>query len=506
MNHAPYSGPPASALAASPPNGLAGWRGWLLPVGALVLGLLMYGYIAAVLVPYQIGGAQATNTPRGNLSDLYPRWLGARELLWHGRNPYSAEVTREIQLGYYGRVLTADDPIKDQQGFAYPLYVVFLLAPLTGFAFSAVQGLFGWGLLALTAASVPLWLRALGWRPGAPAVLAGALLAAGSWPAQQAWALEQLTALVAALLAAAAYCLARGATAGAGGRGPGAGDQETGAGTQHATRTHSSFLWYVAAGALLAVATIKPQLTMLLGAGLALWVVSRWRARQGVAWGFGGMLALLLGGSLLLMPGWPGEFRTALAAYQDYTAGRSILDFFSRILLERIAPAAVAPVTAGLALALVGAAGAIWWQARRAAPGGPVFARALAATLAITLLIIPTWAPYNQLLLIPGMALLVRERAALWALGRWGGRALWLPAATMIGWPWLAAGVLMAWLGVSLARGETCCAAPVYQVGWFLPLITSQFGPPAVLAALAGLWARPRLAPSDNASVREEPG
>jgi hypothetical protein len=345
-------------------------------------------------------------------------------------------------------------------------------------------------------------------------VLAGALLAAGSWPAQQAWALEQLTALVAALLAAAAYCLARGTEPGAGGWGVGVSDDRSGIRDQisdsnpqppplipqYAARSaQRAFLWYAAAGALLAVATIKPQLTMLPAAGLALWVGCAWRARQGVAWGFGGMLALLIGGSFLLMPGWLGEFRAALSAYQEYTAGRSILDFFSRIVLEPIFPAAIAPVTAVLALALVGAAGAVWWQARQATPGGPVFARALAATLAITLLIIPTWAPYNQLLLIPGAALLVRERAALWALGGRVGRALWLFAAAMIGWPWLAAGLLMGWLGVSLARGETCCAAPVYQIGWFLPLITSQFGPVAVLAALAGLGARPR-----NGGVREE--
>ena len=88
----------------------------------------------------QIADAAAHNRPRGNLSDLYPRWLGARELLRHGRNPYSAEITREIQQGYYGRPLDPsrpDDP-KDQQGFAYPVYVVFLLAPTIDLPFDAV--------------------------------------------------------------------------------------------------------------------------------------------------------------------------------------------------------------------------------------------------------------------------------------------------------------------------------------------------------------------------------
>jgi hypothetical protein len=45
------------------------------------------------------------------LTDLYPRWYGAREVLLHHRDPYSAEVTEEIQLAYEGR----------EQRFNYPL-------------------------------------------------------------------------------------------------------------------------------------------------------------------------------------------------------------------------------------------------------------------------------------------------------------------------------------------------------------------------------------------------
>ena len=91
----------------------------------------MWFYVRRVLVPYQRADAAIHGRPRGNLSDLYPRWLGARELLLRHRDPYSPEITREIQAGYYGRPLDparAGDP-KDEEGFAYPVYVVFLLAP-----------------------------------------------------------------------------------------------------------------------------------------------------------------------------------------------------------------------------------------------------------------------------------------------------------------------------------------------------------------------------------------
>src|ERR1700728_2468522 len=105
------------------------------PNVGLALALLLAGsmsfYVRHILIGHQQADAALHGTPRGNLSDLYPRWLGARELLLHHRDPYSPEVTREIQIGYYGRQLNParlSDP-KDQQGFAYPVYVVFLLAP-----------------------------------------------------------------------------------------------------------------------------------------------------------------------------------------------------------------------------------------------------------------------------------------------------------------------------------------------------------------------------------------
>src|SRR5207245_8893240 len=127
----------------------------------------MWFYVDRILVSYQVTDAAAHGRPLGNLSDLYPRWFGARELLLNHRNPCRPQVHREIDAGYYGRPLDpsrAEDP-RDQQGFAYPVYVVFLLAPTVHLPFPAVQEGFRWVLVGLTVASVPLWLAALRWRP-----------------------------------------------------------------------------------------------------------------------------------------------------------------------------------------------------------------------------------------------------------------------------------------------------------------------------------------------------
>jgi len=64
---------------------------------------------------------------------------------------YGDDLTLEIQKGYYGRALDAARPtIPGPAGIAYPVYVVFLLAPLVGLPFHGVQIFFHWLLLGLT--------------------------------------------------------------------------------------------------------------------------------------------------------------------------------------------------------------------------------------------------------------------------------------------------------------------------------------------------------------------
>ena len=205
-----------------------------LALAAALCAAGMWTYVNRVLIPYQISDAATHGRPRGNLSDLYPRWVGAKELLLHGRDPYSAEVTCEIQAGYYGRPLDPSRPNdpRDQQGFAYPVYVVFFLAPTIGLPFAIVQRAFFWILVVLTAASTLLWLRVL--RFSAPPWTQISLLALtlGSLGVVQGLKLQQMGLLVAGLMAIAIALLV----------------------TDHA----------VAAGVLLALASMKPQFVLLL--------------------------------------------------------------------------------------------------------------------------------------------------------------------------------------------------------------------------------------------------
>src|SRR5579862_9857352 len=234
---------------------------------ALLLTGSMWFYVQKVLAPHQRTEAAIHGWPRGNLSDLYPRWLGARELLLHHRDPYSAEITREIQIGYYGRPLDpsrADDP-KDQQRFAYPVYVVFLMAPTIQMPFPAAQAIFKWVFVWLTLLSIPLWLRVVSWRPPLLVVAILTILAFGSFAVVQGIKLQQLSLVVNGIMAGSAAALVTG--------------------------------YFSLAGFLLALATFKPQLALPMAAWLMLWAVSDWRRRQKFVWSFVLTMAALLAAS-----------------------------------------------------------------------------------------------------------------------------------------------------------------------------------------------------------------
>ena len=369
----------------------------------------LWFYVDRILIGYQVADAAAHDRPRGNLSDLYPRWLGARELLLRGRNPYSREVTLEIQRGYYGRVLDASRPNdpKDWQGFAYPVYVVFLLAPLIGLPYHSVQIFFHWLLIVLTALSVPLWLRVLHWRPSNLTIASCIVLLLGSVPAVQGIKLQQLSLLVAAALSAGAASIASG--------------------------------WLFSGGVILALATIKPQLVIPIVLWLVLWSLSDWKARRRIAFGFALTMGTLLAGAEMILPGWWRMFLDAIRQYHQYTRNESVLDQLVNWSAGRFAGdilAAAAVLLTAIAL----------WRLRNKTAGSAEFGRAVALVFALTVLIVPMYAPYNQVLLLPAILSLCRDRAAFLPASR-VLRMAYALAAFALFWQWMASiGLTVTWM------------------------------------------------------------
>ena len=379
-------------------------------------------------------------------SDLYPSWEGTRALLWEGRDPYSPEVTASIQRGVLGRVLAPGDP-DNQYAFPYPLPIVFLVAPLTLFPYDALMPILPPATGALIMLGVWLWLGALDWRPGRGPTVALVVLGASMPPAIQTALLHQPTAWFAALMAGAGVALVR----------------------KH----------YTLAGALLALAAIKPQVSILLILWLILWAVSDWRRRGGLLVGFAGTGALLLIGSWLLLPGWVGAWLTLLQGYQVWAADAPILAAW-------LPPALVPGVQIGMGLALALLAG----RSRHAAPGSLAFSLMLALTTLYSILLIAAWTAYNQIMLFPAALLLLQQRDMLAALGR-GGRMLAAASVSLLVWPLPAMGVWVLVYGAGVLLGlpalrET--AILVVRAPWVIGLVT-----PLALVVPLGVLAWPIL-------------
>ncbi len=285
----------------------------------------MWLYVDRVLIAHQQADAATHDIPRGNLSDLYPSWLASRELLLNRRDPYSRELTREIQTGYYGRALDParkNDP-KNQQAFAYPVYVAFMLSPTVKLPFAEVQIIFRWLLAALTVISVVLWLRVVRWQQSFSSGFIVVLLVFSTFPVVQGIKMQQLSLLVAPLIAGCIYLLFKSKL--------------------------------VPAGIFLASAMIKPQLSLPLAAWLVLWSLSRPHLRWKFAVSFAVTMLLLVRGGEFLLPGWGHEFAHALKSYLDYNGTRTLMDeLFTRTV--------ALPIEVSLAAIVA----ALSWRSRKA--------------------------------------------------------------------------------------------------------------------------------------------
>jgi hypothetical protein len=423
----------------------------LAPILALLAAASMWFYVRRILVPRQVTEGARLERPRGNLSDLYPRWLGARELLLHGRDPYSPEITREIQQGYYGRELDSSRPNdpKDQSSFAYPVYVVFLLAPTVLMSFSSVKILSFWLLTGCAMLSVLLWEQSLSipfswWR-----TLTTVVLLLGSYPFIEGVSLQQPVLFVALLLAGSCVARQRG--------------------------------WLIGSGALLALATIKPQVAFLPVIIMLLWVSGDWRKRQRWLWGFAAMMLSLLAAAEFVLPGWLFRFYKAVHFYQIYMANTSFLDWL------------VTPRLSGTVwVLLVLLIGWIAWTVRALNPDSSDAHRAFCLALVVVVCTSPNLALYNQILLLPGVLLWI-QRAETAQLRGVLTRFLSKLLAALVAWPWFACVVL---IGAKVFFG----AEGFVQRAWQLPHYAALALPVVLLILLLLLpWVTvisPRTSPT----------
>lgn len=386
-------------------------RNWLWLVLAVATTTVSWAYMHRVLLPWEYFVNVQHGPLKQQMGDLYPRWVGTRELLLNGRNPYSKEVSHEIQMAFYGHPVdqtydqtyyqTHDQPhdkpsqILDEQRFAYPLYVVLLLAPTVHADFATLQTWAPVLLALLTAISVWIWLHVARWRPPPLVVAALVLFVLSSPQLAQGLRLRQFSLFVAFLLALASWCVTRER--------------------------------YSIAGILLALSTIKPQMMALCLLWLLLWSTGDWKKRWPLPAGFGIALLALAGAAELQLPRWPRYFFEGLDAYRRYVPGatsplRLVLGDWAGLALSGL-----------LCTALLTFA----WRRRSVAADSPEFVQALALFFIASTLILPLLTPFNHVLLLLPVVILLRDWTRLPHLGR-------SAFAALVAWPWIASLALLA--------------------------------------------------------------
>lgn len=355
-------------------------------------------YASRILAPWNDYIGTQTGALKAQMWDLYPRWVGTRELLLHGRNPYSSEVSHEIQMAYYGHIITQDHretshKIIDEQRFAYPLYVVFLMAPTIYADFAEVYRWAPFVLGLLAALCVPLSLDILGWRLPWLGIASITLFTVSSPQIAQGMRHQQLSIVVGTFLIAGAWCV---------------------------RKNHLG-----SAGAFLAWSTIKPQMVVFPLCFFLVWVIGDWPKRWRLFAGFLAALAILFGTGELLLPGWVRDFVEGTQAYRHYfpttSALRMALGDTSGEMLGGI-------ILAGLLI--------LAWRNRLEAATSPRFITSFAAFLIGTILVFPLFTPFNQVLLILPAMLVLQEWKTLPRFSR-------LVFMILVSWPWIASSLLL---------------------------------------------------------------
>ena len=160
----------------------------------------MVYYHLGLFVPraIEVRAAQGFGGGHSFGADFYPIWLTSRRGLLLRRDPYSAEMTRRIQIGLFGRTLDSGNPgvPRDYRSFAYPAFIDLLFWPLALLPFFVVRIGLAVILPAATALSIALWLRTFRLRIGLAALASLIFLTLSSYAVLEGVFAEQVGLLV----------------------------------------------------------------------------------------------------------------------------------------------------------------------------------------------------------------------------------------------------------------------------------------------------------------------
>jgi hypothetical protein len=367
--------------------------------------------LLAVGAAYTWGTYQYFTLPFNGGNDFYSRYVAWRAFLLQGRNPYSDDVTHEIQMAINGRLA---EPGEDENALIYPWYAVVVQWPLVFLSWPWARAVYMVLSQAFVLAGLALTAQLLRWKLP-PALLAlTALWAILFYPEGRGIVLGQIV-ITQYFFGVLAIWLLKGRRDG----------------------------W---AGLCLALTTVRPTAAFLFVPFLLWHALARRRWRFIIAVAVS--LAVLFFSGFIFLPNWLSDWLYRMARYTTYTIGQSPV-----WLLTHQATTLGTGWEWALTLLCLGVMGWAWWRAAHV-PGGAAFHWALGLTLVISDLIVPRSATTNYIFLLFPTYLLFAAISRRWP--RAGG---WLIAALEV-----AGLVGLWWLFAATIRGD------VEQPIMFIPL------------------------------------
>jgi hypothetical protein len=284
-------------------------RDWFFLV---ILSLIIF--FIEVIIAYKF---LTTEVPGAN--DFFSRWYGARALLLEGRDPYSLEVTEEIQP-----IIKIDPSEVGRGGFNYPLHVIFLFFPLVYFPYAWTQAIWWVTLQWLSICIVFILLSRFRWKPKVIETFLLIILTLSFYPICRSIFLGQFTIWVLLFLSLSLLSI----------------------------KENKDFR----AGLIFSVTSIKPQMVLFIAPWILFWIIGQKR------WNF--IIGLLTGGAILLfsswilMPFWPLSFINDLSRYQRFAGGQNPV----LLLLDYVFPNCPESLSQVIIFILLFLLIRIWWK------------------------------------------------------------------------------------------------------------------------------------------------
>lgn len=420
------------------------------PVVALTFAVLgsfsMLHYYLDEFMPKVLGAHAAMNWAGGYEfgHDFYPIWLTSRNCFQRSCNLYSPEMTREIQRGLFGRpfdLMTASHPPTDYRTFTYPAFTVLLFWPVGELPFTTIRVIVVLLLAVLTIASAILWMKAISWRPPPLIVAAIALLVVCSYPVLEGLYAGQLGLLVGFFFASALFAFRRGRL--------------------------------LLSGIMLALTTIKPQMTILAACYLLVWSLHHRRQYGRFCTSFFSTTFALGAAAILVWPHWIRSWINVILGYHHYSKPPLV----SEVLVVPLGLNPNGPASLAMILLLVLLSVTVSWKQRMTDSGSVVFWLTLSFSLCITTVaLFPSDGFQDQVILLPAIFLLSHARKGF--SSSWTLRVLLAAGAGILLWPWLAAIILI------VARPLLSEQAFYSRAVFALPVRTAAAFPFALLGAI----------------------